>query len=360
MTEIFFSYSSKDRERLTPVHATLVAKGFDVFWDQEVPLGTDWDTWIRGMLSSSKCTMVFWSRNSILSKNVRHEAAIASKLGRIIPIAIDPLDAHDFPMGLYTEQMASLHNWTDWHSASWQAIERSLVDRLTPPWMRTSLEEMKAELASERVRLLTLESRERALHGQIGKEAATQIETRRNLHQAVEALQASELRQQSLQAELDTAQRVFLAKLDDSERSLRDQISEERANQLFLRTELEAAINASIVSDQKRLALQAECDALHHQYLKELDNIRSSVRGVVGSSARAMSQLHKEFYGKLRKDNIPLTIYLINGVKHQGVVEACDGDNIILSNATVRQIIYIDAIAVAMPGVPLELTVGQA
>jgi hypothetical protein len=34
MTDIFFSYSAKDRERVRPVHAALTAMGFDVLWDR--------------------------------------------------------------------------------------------------------------------------------------------------------------------------------------------------------------------------------------------------------------------------------------------------------------------------------------
>jgi hypothetical protein len=61
VTDIFFSYSSADRERVRPVRDALVAQGFEVFWDQQVPAGVDWDTWIRQHLAKSKCAMVFWS-----------------------------------------------------------------------------------------------------------------------------------------------------------------------------------------------------------------------------------------------------------------------------------------------------------
>ena len=38
MTDVFFSYSSKDRERVRPIRDAVVAEeGFDVFWDQDVP-----------------------------------------------------------------------------------------------------------------------------------------------------------------------------------------------------------------------------------------------------------------------------------------------------------------------------------
>jgi hypothetical protein len=37
MTDIFFSYSSADRERVRPIRDALVAQGFEVFWDQVPP-----------------------------------------------------------------------------------------------------------------------------------------------------------------------------------------------------------------------------------------------------------------------------------------------------------------------------------
>jgi len=51
VTDIFFSYSSADRERVRPIRDALVAQGFEVFWDQQVPAGTDWDSWIRQHLT---------------------------------------------------------------------------------------------------------------------------------------------------------------------------------------------------------------------------------------------------------------------------------------------------------------------
>jgi hypothetical protein len=100
MTDIFFSYSSKDRERVRPVRDTLVAQGFDVFWDQTVPAGLDWDTWIRQHLNRAKCALVFWSVNSIASDNVRHEAMVAKQHGKLVPVMLDALTAEQFPMGL--------------------------------------------------------------------------------------------------------------------------------------------------------------------------------------------------------------------------------------------------------------------
>jgi hypothetical protein len=77
MTDVFLSYSSKDRDRVRLIRDALAERGFDVFWDQTLPAGIDWDTWIRQHLAQSKCALVVWSKNSVGSDNVRHEAKIA-------------------------------------------------------------------------------------------------------------------------------------------------------------------------------------------------------------------------------------------------------------------------------------------
>ena len=39
LTGIFFSYSSKDCDRVAVAHKALTERGFDVFWDLQVPAG---------------------------------------------------------------------------------------------------------------------------------------------------------------------------------------------------------------------------------------------------------------------------------------------------------------------------------
>ena len=61
--------------------------GFTLFWDQEIPATTDWDSSIRQHLNESKCAVVVWSTNSILSDNVRHEALIAKQQNKLVPVS---------------------------------------------------------------------------------------------------------------------------------------------------------------------------------------------------------------------------------------------------------------------------------
>lgn len=111
MTDIFLSYSSKDRERVQPLRDALALFGYDVFWDVEVPLGENWDQWIRRHIVEAKLVIVFWTKNSANSVNVQHEAAIAREDNKLIPALLENMRAVDFPMGFYTTQAADIHDW---------------------------------------------------------------------------------------------------------------------------------------------------------------------------------------------------------------------------------------------------------
>src|SRR5262245_53462352 len=170
--DIFFSYSSVDRERVRPVRDALVAQGFEVFWDQEVPSGLDWDSWIRQHLTKSKCAMAFWSAASVASDNVRHEATVAKQYGKLISVLLEPLTAEQFPMGLYSQQAANLSGWDgDLDDEKWCKLRREFEAKLTPAWVRRQIDELEAELVAQRARCEKVERRDKVLQAQIAKEA---------------------------------------------------------------------------------------------------------------------------------------------------------------------------------------------
>jgi hypothetical protein len=111
MVDVFLSYSSQDLVRARRIEGALSAAGYEVFWDQTTPPGADWDTWIREKLSTARTVVVLWSKASIASANVRHEAIIARNADKLIPVLIDELSPADFPMGLYVVQAVKLDRW---------------------------------------------------------------------------------------------------------------------------------------------------------------------------------------------------------------------------------------------------------
>jgi hypothetical protein len=82
----------------------LGAAGYDVFWDQSTPPGKDWDSWIRDQLTGAKLVIALWTKSSVASPNVRHEAIIAREAGKLLPLMVDELQPTDFPMGLFMVQ----------------------------------------------------------------------------------------------------------------------------------------------------------------------------------------------------------------------------------------------------------------
>ena len=58
--------------------------------------------------------------------------------------------------------------------------------------------------------------------------------------------------------------------------------------------------------------------------------------------------LQDPFLNALRKDRIPVSIYLVNGIKLQGQIESFDQFVILLRN-TVSQMIYKSAISTVVP-----------
>jgi hypothetical protein len=186
MTDIFLSYSSKDRARIQRLRDALVDCGFTLFWDQEIPATTDWDTWIRQHLNESRCAVVVWSSNSVASDNVRHEALIAKQQNKLIPVLFDPISADRFPMGLYAVQAADLSSWTgDLNNDSWLRLLNQVESMLAPPWLRRTLDGLEAQLVGERSRRETAERRDRTLRDQIAKEAEAQQHLRVELDEAL-------------------------------------------------------------------------------------------------------------------------------------------------------------------------------
>jgi len=69
--------------------------------------------------------------------------------------------------------------------------------------------------------------------------------------------------------------------------------------------------------------------------------------------------LQDPFLNTLRKERIPVSIYLVNGIKLQGQVESFDQFVVLLKN-TVSQLVYKHAISTIVPTrnvkIPLEET----
>ena len=65
--------------------------------------------------------------------------------------------------------------------------------------------------------------------------------------------------------------------------------------------------------------------------------------------------LQDPFLNALRKEKVPVSVYLVNGIKLQGQIESFDQFVVLLKN-TVSQMVYKHAISTVVPARNVKLT----
>ncbi len=81
-------------------------------------------------------------------------------------------------------------------------------------------------------------------------------------------------------------------------------------------------------------------------------------KGKTAMAAERAQNLQDTFLNHVRKAKIPLTIFLVNGVKLQGVVTWFDNFCVLLRRDGHSQLVYKHAISTIMPGHPVQLFEG--
>jgi host factor-I protein len=79
---------------------------------------------------------------------------------------------------------------------------------------------------------------------------------------------------------------------------------------------------------------------------KEREKVMAAERG---------QNLQDTFLNYVRKNKVPLTIFLVNGVKLQGVVTWFDNFCVLLRRDGHSQLVYKHAISTIMPGHPIQM-----
>ncbi len=69
--------------------------------------------------------------------------------------------------------------------------------------------------------------------------------------------------------------------------------------------------------------------------------------------------LQDVFLNQVRKEKIPVTVFLVNGVKLQGIVTWFDNFCVLLRRDGQVQLVYKHAISTVMPGQPINLWDGD-
>ena len=71
--------------------------------------------------------------------------------------------------------------------------------------------------------------------------------------------------------------------------------------------------------------------------------------------ASSQSSLQDIFLNSVRKNKNPVTLFLVNGVKLQGVITWFDNFSVLLRREGTVQLVYKHAISTIMPSLPIDL-----
>ncbi len=71
-------------------------------------------------------------------------------------------------------------------------------------------------------------------------------------------------------------------------------------------------------------------------------------------AAEKSQNVQDVFLNHIRKNKVPVTIFLVNGVKLQGIVTWFDNFSVLLRRDAHSQLVYKHAISTVMPATPVQ------
>ncbi len=82
---------------------------------------------------------------------------------------------------------------------------------------------------------------------------------------------------------------------------------------------------------------------------------KKTKKEMVSPMGEKHQQVQDIFLNKIRKEKMAVTVFLVNGVKLQGIVTWFDNFSMLLKRETHVQLVYKHAISTIMPNGPLTL-----
>ena len=200
MTDVAISYAREDINRVRKIYELVEQKGFIPFWDQSIPPGRNWNQAVHAQFQSAACIIVCWSRFSIASEAVIHEAEIGRDDDKLIPLLLDDIPLKKLPLPHYASQILKLAP-TGFTASVGDQIVDSLVEKLKKqkPWMHNAIrkecertkasmrlecehkrmhltemiEELEAKLSETNIEKDSLRTQARASRAELAKARAT-------------------------------------------------------------------------------------------------------------------------------------------------------------------------------------------
>jgi host factor-I protein len=78
-------------------------------------------------------------------------------------------------------------------------------------------------------------------------------------------------------------------------------------------------------------------------------------RRIVAVANEKSQNVQDVFLNHVRKSKTPVTVFLVNGVKLQGIITWFDNFSVLLRRDGHTQLVYKHAISTVMPGAPIQL-----
>ena len=125
MSDIFISYARPNEALAKQVAETLLAAGYNVWRDDELPAHRAYTDVIEERIKEAKAVLVLWSNQAVRSQWVRAEADAARELGTLVQVSLDGALP---PMPFNQIQCADLFGWSgDTAWPGWVKVESSIA-----------------------------------------------------------------------------------------------------------------------------------------------------------------------------------------------------------------------------------------
>jgi TIR domain len=108
MSDLFVSYASENRVKVSALVRLFASAGWTVWWDRDIEGGGKWRKEIEDELATARCVLVLWSRASIKREWVIQEARTGLERDVLLPVLLEPVEPPD---GFGEIQASRLMSW---------------------------------------------------------------------------------------------------------------------------------------------------------------------------------------------------------------------------------------------------------
>ncbi len=75
--------------------------------------------------------------------------------------------------------------------------------------------------------------------------------------------------------------------------------------------------------------------------------------------SQELQDVQSDFFNDIRKNKVSVTVFLVNGVKLQGIITWFDNFSLLLRRDGHTQLIYKHAVSTIMPSTPVDIEISE-